>query len=146
MPAYSRIFLRIFTTALLACSLASCGLGPQGERFENDDGGARRANTFGGIGRGPEIVHIDNGQRVVTLRANGNNLDGTFYFSVDRSGDRTGVLKLITMAPGAELRTADILDGRPAINNRVVEAEADESARLAGLYPEGEDGLERSSP
>lgn len=82
------------------------------------------------------IVHVNVNGRIATIR-NGNNFEeGAFLIAKDRSGEQTGVLKALPLRPG--LRTADILEGEPMINDVVSPAGTSESERLAKIYRDPE--------
>jgi len=85
------------------------------------------------------IVHVDVSGRLATLR-NGNKFEaGDFLIVKDNeSGEQTGVLKALPKRP-LGLRTADILEGQPDINDIVVKASDSEAARLAKIYRDPEE-------
>jgi hypothetical protein len=115
-------------------------MGPPGERFE--DGAPARLGEMGAEVRMPEIVHVDRRRRVVTFRPNGNRMEASYYISVDRYGQQTGAVKLAPVDPASALRTADILEGGPEINNRIIPADPATRNRLAELYPDPETSIE----
>lgn len=83
------------------------------------------------------IVHVDLGGRVATIRR-GNGFDaGEFLIVKDSEGKQTGVLKALPKRITG-LRTADVLEGEPDINNIVTSASASESARLEKIYRDPE--------
>jgi hypothetical protein len=71
-------------------------------------------------------------ERVATIR-NGSKLPAGFLIAKTRSGEQTAVLKARPSRP-VGLRTADILEGEPTINNVITAASSSESARLAKIY------------
>lgn len=84
------------------------------------------------------IVHVDLSGRVVTMR-NGNKFEAGAFLIVkdDEDGKQTGVLKALPKRPTG-LRTADVLEGEPKINDLVSKAGAAESERLSKIYREPE--------
>jgi hypothetical protein len=83
------------------------------------------------------IVHVNLSNRLATMR-NGNKFEsGTFLIVVDDAGQQTGILKALPKRITG-LRTADVLEGEPKINNIVTPASASESARLAKIYRDAE--------
>ena len=85
------------------------------------------------------IVHVNVSGRIATIRNGGGFESGDFLIVKDREGKETGVLKALPKRP-IGLRTADILEGSPDINNVVVTASADRAERLSKIYrdPDGE--------
>ena len=71
-------------------------------------------------------------ERIATIR-NGNGLPSGFLVAKNRKGEQTAALKA-RPARAEGLRTADILEGEPRINNIISAASASESARLAKIY------------
>lgn len=80
----------------------------------------------------PHLIHVDMIERLATLR-NGADLEG-FLFTIDQEGEDSGTLKTLPLRNSASLRTADILEGRPAINDRIRPANDEESAALSKIY------------
>lgn len=84
------------------------------------------------------VVHVNTSSRLATLR-NGNSFQkGDFLIVKNRNGEQTGILKALPKRP-LGLRTADILEGEPDINNFVTLASAAETARLAQIYRDSEE-------
>jgi len=83
------------------------------------------------------IVHVDERERIATIRHGRTIPDGTFLKALDRTGEQTGLLK-IQPAQATGLRTAYILEGEPAISDAVSKVSAAESQRLKQRYPEGD--------
>lgn len=78
------------------------------------------------------VVHVDMFERIATIR-HGNNLPSGFLIAKNRNGEQTAALKARpNRAEG--LRTADILEGEPNINDTISVASASESARLGKIY------------
>lgn len=84
------------------------------------------------------IVHIDLAGRLATLR-NGNKFkDGDFLIvKNEQTGQQTGVLKALPKR-ALGLRTADVLEGEPGINNVVILASKSEADRLSKIYRDAE--------
>jgi hypothetical protein len=117
--------------------LSACG-GPRGVRVtEGSETGSEPAGTLFAA-REASIVHVDLSARLATLR-NGNKFKvGTFLIVKDeQTGEQTGVLKALPKRVTG-LRTADVLEGEPEINNAVFPASASESERLGKLYRDPE--------
>ncbi|MFT4902079.1 MAG: hypothetical protein ACI81V_001362 [Lentimonas sp.] len=123
----------IFFSVLLALGISGCG----GNGIRITESKNNFASTTGGQPTSAisaaSLVHVNEQDRLVTIR-NGRNLDAGFLIAKDGSGRQTGILKL--RQPRAfGLRTADILQGNPAINNTIETVNAVESARLQQMYP-----------
>lgn len=83
------------------------------------------------------IVHVNLSNRLATMR-NGNKFEsGAFLIVKDNAGQQTGILKALPNRITG-LRTADVLEGEPRINDVVTPASASESARLAKIYRDAE--------
>ncbi|WP_146209244.1 hypothetical protein [Coraliomargarita sinensis] len=84
------------------------------------------------------IVHVDLSGRLATIR-NGNKFeDGAFLMVKDKDdGTQTGVLKALPKR-ATGLRTADVLEGRPDINDLVTRASDAEASRLSKIYRDAE--------
>ena len=80
----------------------------------------------------PHLIHVNYIERLATLR-NGESLDG-FLITTDLTGAQTGVLKTLPIRSSNRQRTADILEGRPEINNRIRPANEEEAASLSKIY------------
>lgn len=79
------------------------------------------------------IVHVDMFERVSTLK-NANELSNYIFLETYNSeGMKTSLLRT-RFNPNNGLRTADILEGKPNINDRANAVEADKSARLRENY------------
>ena len=79
------------------------------------------------------LVHINEVDRLVTIR-NGRDLPTGFLITKNSDGKQTAIIK--SRPPRKYgLRTADILEGQPAINNIISPVDAAESARLEQKYP-----------
>lgn len=116
---------------LLGLLLTGCGGGTD-IRLENNQSGSSADTSTPLVTGEPHLIHVDTIERVVTIR-NGEDVDG-FLIANDRSGKQTGVLKALPMRSKSSLRTADILEGKPRINDRVRKATATEASELAKIY------------
>lgn len=85
------------------------------------------------------LVHVNLRERLATIR-NGNLYpENTFLETLSRGGERTGLLKTRAQRPRG-LRTADILEGTPNINNLTVPVSDSERSRLEALYGDSAGG------
>lgn len=87
------------------------------------------------------VVHVDLFERVATIR-NGHSLPAGFLIAKSRAGKQTGILKARPSRAAGGLRTADILEGEPGINNTITQASASESARLSKIYRDADSETE----
>ncbi|MEN8661240.1 MAG: hypothetical protein ABF330_01955 [Lentimonas sp.] len=78
------------------------------------------------------VVHVDIFERIATIR-NGNSLPAGFLIATNRNGEQTAALKA-RPARAEGLRTADVLEGEPNINNIITAASSSESVRLGKIY------------
>lgn len=128
-----------FLLSLIAVFILSACAGHDGVRITQGD------QPSGGMGtesvepaNKASVVHINLSSRLATLR-NGNKFDaGEFLVAKSRDGQQTGILKALPKRP-LGLRTADILEGEPDINNIVTRASAAEANRLAQIYRDSEE-------
>ncbi len=81
------------------------------------------------------IVHVDEIERLATLRNARSFATGTFLQTTDREGNKNAILKTRENRE-VGLRTADILEGEPKINDRAAPVSASEAARLQKIYRE----------
>lgn len=131
------------TTILLALAaalmLTACGGRKNTRVTEGTEtiGSAPVGTLFGS--QQASIVHVDLSGRLATLR-NGSRFEaGTFLIAKDSGdGQQTGVLKALPRR-AAGLRTADVLEGRPNINDVVMPASDSEANRLAKIYRDAEE-------
>jgi hypothetical protein len=127
--------LILATIALVLSLLSGCG-SASGVRVTKGDqqvGAAPKGSTF--VTRDATIVHVNENDRLATLRNAHSFAAGTFLIARDRDGEQSAVLKArANRASG--LRTADILEGMPTINDRATPASSAESSRLGKIYPE----------
>ena len=85
------------------------------------------------------IVHVDKFERIVTLR-NAQKLDEfTFLEAQDSGRNKTAILKTRANRTNG-LRTADILEGAPRINDQATVLEAETSAKLRETYRDPVEG------
>ena len=85
------------------------------------------------------IVHVDKFERIVTLR-NAQQIDEfTFLEAQDSGGNKTAILKTRANRTNG-LRTADILEGTPRINDRATVLEVETSAKLRKTYRDPVEG------
>ena len=121
-----------------ALLLSACG-GPKGVRVTEgtETIGSAPAGTLFAT-QEASIVHVDLSSRLATLR-NGNKFKAGAFLIVkdEESGEQTGTLKALPKRT-LGLRTADVLEGEPAINDVVFRASASEAARLAKIYRDPE--------
>ena len=134
MKAHSHFILTLVALLMLtACGgrkniRITEGNQPEGSVVVDNAAAAARAS----------IVHVDSSSRLATIR-NGHKFDsGDFLIVQNREGQQTGILKALPKRP-LGLRTADILEGNPDINNTVVTASPADSARLAQIYRDSEE-------
>ena len=79
------------------------------------------------------IVHVDKFERLVTLSHAKSLKEYTFLESHDMKGNKTAILKTRINRTNS-LRTADILEGAPKINDKVIAAGPEASERLREIY------------
>ena len=79
-----------------------------------------------------QIVHADYNERIATIRF-GEDLGDSFLISKNTLGEQTAILKGIPSTSGS-LKTADMLDGSPQINDSVERASPEKSDELAKIY------------
>ncbi|WP_269525678.1 hypothetical protein [Coraliomargarita parva] len=123
--------IRIFLLSLVAVVFSACS--QSGVRISETAQQDVSADKVTILRAGdPYIVHVDRRTRIVTLR-NSVSLTPGFYISTNRTGEETAVLKLLP-DDAEHLRTADILEGDPQINNRIRPASSTRSEELAKIY------------
>ena len=85
------------------------------------------------------IVHVDKFERIVTLR-NAQKLDEfTFLEAQDSERNKTAILKTRANRTNG-LRTADILEGAPRINDQATVLDVETSAKLRETYRDPVEG------
>lgn len=130
-------------SALLVFLLSACGGGggASGVRVTEGTVPATSTATSGRTAQigDATIVHVNDRERLATMRNGTSFPASTFLKTVDRGGEQTGFLKTRAQRPSG-LRTADILEGNPNINNRAVPVSDAERVRLEELYSDPNDG------
>ena len=122
--------LNIFICGLCVLALSACSQYdtiPEGAEVE-------LAKPTGPVYKGPNIVHADMNERIATIRY-GHELGDGFLIVTDFDGVQTALLNSPPLRPGS-LRTADILEGTPKINQRVEPANAEQNEAYQKTYPE----------
>ena len=127
--------------ALLAVSLSliiGCG-GSRSVRVIEGDQQIRSALT-GSVYATDQaiIVHVNEFDRLATLRNARNFSAFTFLETRDSEGNKSAILKTRGNRP-AGLGTADIVEGLPKINDRATPVNAAESVRLREIYRDPDD-------
>lgn len=134
----NNLLLLLAASALLFSHLSllsGCG-GPSGVRVTEGDqqiGAAPRGSIF--LTNEASIVHVNEFERLATLRNARDFPADTFLIARDREGNESATLKTRTTRPMG-LRTADILEGMPEINDRATPVSPAESERLSKIYRE----------
>ncbi len=127
-----------FTLAACAVTLLFAGCGSSEVVFEKGEPGqVTQTGNYAVTANTPHIVHVDLVERVATLR-NGNELKDGFLIAMDAGGKQTSVLKALPIRNASALRTADVLEGKPQINNSVRPADSSEARDLAKIYHDAE--------
>tara|TARA_X000000368_G_C22476595_1_gene470104 strand:- start:131 stop:538 length:408 start_codon:yes stop_codon:yes gene_type:complete len=81
------------------------------------------------------IVHVDNTQRIVTLKSNDSIEDGYYITLSPFTADITSTLKIYNATYGT-IYIGDILDGRPKINDSVAKVSPSRNKELNIIYSE----------
>ena len=126
----------LLSCALLTVSLSllsGCG-GSRSVRVVEGDQQIRSALT-GSIYATDQatIVHVNEFDRLATLRNARSFPKSTFLETRDSEGNKSAILKTRGNRP-AGLGTADIVEGLPKINDRASPVNAAESVRLGKIY------------
>ena len=126
----------LLSCALLTVSLSllsGCG-GSRSVRVVEGDQQIRSALT-GSIYATDQatIVHVNEFDRLATLRNARSFPKSTFLETRDSEGNKSAILKTRGNRP-AGLGTADIVEGLPKINDRASPVNATESVRLGKIY------------
>jgi len=117
--------------------LTGCGGSANGVRIIKGDTQIGKASAKVASSRSDStIVHVDIFERITTIRR-GNDLPSGFLIATSRVGVQTAILKARPSRPEG-LRTADILEGEPEINNLVTAASAEDTTRLTRIYRDAE--------
>ncbi len=130
---YHKSLLLLALGALSLALVSGCG-GQRGVRITEGSeqiGSAPTGSVFATTAA--TIVHINEFERLATLRNAREFAAGTFLETRDRKGNKTALLKARAKRESG-LRTADILEGAPKINHSAVPVSASESARLEKIY------------
>ncbi|MEM8867394.1 MAG: hypothetical protein AAGC73_03920 [Verrucomicrobiota bacterium] len=94
----------------------------------------RDATTVQTIAKGtPIIVHADESARLVTIR-HGSSLPEDFLICIDHKGRESALLKALPLKGATNMRTAEILEGKPNVNDTVVQASPARSLELGKIY------------
>ncbi|MGC6424197.1 MAG: hypothetical protein ACON4O_04340 [Lentimonas sp.] len=123
----------LFLSTLSLLILAGCGGGSSGVRVTQGDTqvAAARPSTVV-ASTTSNVVHVNMFDRIATIR-NGNSLSMGFLIATNRLGEQTAALKAHEVRAEG-LRTADILEGEPGINDVISAASASETSRLSKIY------------
>jgi hypothetical protein len=126
--------LTIISFSILLLSLLNgCG-GPRGIRVTEGNqqvGSAPTGSVYATTAA--IVVHVDGFERLATLRNAHKFPAGSFLETLDETGAQTAVLKARANRETG-LRTADILEGEPHINDNARLVSATESMRLSKIY------------
>ncbi len=125
--------LPILTISTLVLSLLSA-CGTRGVRVTEGSeqiGAAPKGSLY--LTDTATIVHVDEFERLATLRNARKFPAGSFLETRDSKGEPTAILKT---RPNREtgLGIADILEGQPKINDHALPVSASESDRLSKIY------------
>jgi len=120
-------------SALFLFLLSGCG-GPSGVRVTEGEQQIGAAPT-GSIFRTTDatIVHVDEFERLATLRNARSFAEYTFLEARNIEGIKSATLKTRANRDSG-LRIADIIEGMPKINDRATPVSAAESDRLSKIY------------
>jgi hypothetical protein len=118
-----------------ALILATCLLllGCNGNRTIPNGAEVEIASPLGPAFKGPTIVHTDEIARLATIRY-GIDLGEGFLLVYDLDKNQSALLKGLPLRSG-QLKTADILEGTPRINHRVIAASAKQNLEFEKIYP-----------
>jgi hypothetical protein len=131
MPQKVLLYCALFAVSLSL--LSGCG-GSSSIRVIEGDQQIRSALT-GSIYTSEQatIVHVNDFDRLATLRNARNFPASTFLETHDSVGNKSAILKTRGNRPTG-LGTADIVEGLPKINDRATPVNAAESIRLGKIY------------
>jgi len=130
---HHKALLLLALGAVTLSLLSGCG-GPRGVRVTEGDqqiGSAPTGSLF--VTDQATIVHVDEFERLATLRNARKFTAGTFLETRDSEGNKSATLKTRENR-NIGLGTADIVEGLPKINDRATPVSASESARLEKIY------------
>jgi len=126
----------LLSCALLTVSLSllsGCG-GSRSVRVVEGDQQIRSALTGSTYATDQAtIVHVNEFDRLATLRNARSFPKSTFLETRDSEGNKSAILKTRGNRP-AGLGTADVVEGLPKINDRASPVNATESVRLGKIY------------
>ena len=133
---YKMPHIALPSSALVVISLSLLGgcSGPSSVRVIEGDQKIRSALT-GSVYATDQaiIVHVNEFDRLATLRNARSYSASTFLETRDSEGKKSALLKTRENRP-AGLGTADIVEGLPKINDRASPVNAAESVRLGKIY------------
>ena len=117
---------------LLLCLLLGCGnSNVQVTKGDKQVGAAPIGSLF--VTNAATIVHVDRLERLVTLSHARDLGEYTFLETQDSEGNKTAIIKTRANRENG-LRTADILEGTPHINDQATVIEAEASTKLRETY------------
>ncbi|MGB0414444.1 MAG: hypothetical protein ACPGJU_08345 [Coraliomargarita sp.] len=128
-------YILTLTTCLAALLISGCASSEV--VFEKGEPGQTTTTGNYGLSTTPHIVHVDMVERVATLR-NGSELEEGFLIASNAEGTQTSVLKALPARGSSALLTADVLEGKPKINDTVRPASAAETSDLQKIYRDAE--------
>ena len=133
---YKMPHIALLSSALVVISLSLLGgcSGPSSVRVIEGDQKIRSPLT-GSVYATDQaiIVHVNEFDRLATLRNARSYSASTFLETRDSEGKKSALLKTRENRP-AGLGTADIVEGLPKINDRASPVNAAESVRLGKIY------------
>ena len=133
---YNMPYKTLLFCVLLAVSLSllsGCG-GSRSVRVVEGDQQIRSALTGSTYATDQAtIVHVNEFDRLATLRNARSFPKSTFLETRDSEGNKSAILKTRGNRP-AGLGTADVVEGLPKINDRASPVNATESVRLGKIY------------
>ena len=130
---YPKALITLAVSGLLLSLLAGCGGSGKVRVREGSEqiGSAPTGSVF--ATDEATIVHVDQNERLATLRNARSFAGNSFLETRDLEGNKTAVLKTRENRESG-LRTADILEGYPRINDRAAPVSFSEMERLQKIY------------
>jgi hypothetical protein len=130
---YPKTLITLAVSGLFLSLLAACGGNGQVRVREGSEqiGSAPTGSVF--VTDQASIVHVDEIERLATMRNARKFAANTFLETRDRDGKKTAILKARDNRETG-LRTADILEGNPRINDRATPVSLSEMERLQKIY------------
>ena len=130
---YPKTLITLAVSGLFLSLLAGCGGNGQVRVREGSEqiGSAPTGSVF--VTDQASIVHVDEIERLATMRNARKFAANTFLETRDRDGKKTAILKARDNRETG-LRTADILEGNPRINDRATPVSLSEMERLQKIY------------